>query len=263
MEARTPCDRCGTFIEVLQLRDDGVRLCAECWPQHSPLPLRFTPRTLWGLLWRPRATLNRMRRTGAGIVDVPWVLLVGALGDLTAFMIGIVSRATTESLTERVGRPTLLPALMQITADLWAWSALWPWITVLASLTLVPTLDSLLLRALGEKVSFREALRLSALTLVPLSLAHPVMWAVVGCWVGAARTLPIPDAQIGTPLSAQVLSSLGLALTVLAVLGLPVWVVVLRARVFRLLLGGSSKRAVMVALSFPLVCIALAALRST
>lgn len=138
-----------------------------------------------------------------------------------------------------------------------------PWVTVLASLTLVPALDSLLLRALGEKVSFREALRLSALTLVPLSLVHPVMWAVIGCWFGAARTLPIPGVPSGAALSAQVLSSLGLALTVLAVLGLPVWVVVLRAKVFRLLLGGSGKRAVMLALGFPLVCIALAALRST
>ncbi len=144
---------------MLQLRVDGVRLCPECWPQHSLLPLRFTPRTLWGLLWRPRATLNGMRRTGAGVVDVPWVLIVGDGGDLAAFMIGIVSRAIAESFSERVGRPTALPALIQIATDLWAWSAFWPPITVLASLTLVPWLDSRLLRALGEKVSFPEAVR--------------------------------------------------------------------------------------------------------
>ena len=262
MEARTPCDRCGTFSEVLQLRVDGVQLCPECWPQHSLLPLRFTPRTLWALLWRPRATLDGMWRTGAGVVDVPWVLIVGAGGDLAAFMIGIMSRAIAESFSERVGQPTALPALIQIATDLWAWSSLWPPITVLALLTLVPWLDSLLLRALGERVTFREALRISALTLVPLSLVHPLMWAVVGCWVATARTLLIPDAQMGSALSAQVLSSFALGLTGIAVLGLPIWVVVLRAKVFRFLLGGSAKRAVLVALVFPFVCIALAALRS-
>lgn len=262
MEAPTPCDRCGTFSDVLQLRVDGVRMCPRCWAQHPLLPLRFTPRTLWGLLWRPQATLNGMRRTGAGVIDVPWVLLVAGLGDLAAFMIGIVSRTMSVSFSERVGGPIPVPALLQIAADLWAWSALWPPVTVLAALTLIPALDWLLLRALNEKVSFPEALRISALTLVPLSLIQFFMFAVVGCWIGVARTLLLPDVQMAAERSTHVLSSLGLALTVMAVLGLPVWVVVLRARVFRLLLGGSVKRAVMVALSFPLVCIVLAALRS-
>jgi hypothetical protein len=238
------CERCGSFAPSLEPRADGVRLCAQCWPAHSRLPLRLRPAVLWGLLWRPGKTLAGIAPSDAGAGDLVWVAVLAVTAHVSSQFLVLVADGVERAMPSRG-----LPPLLQLASDLVSATANAPLWIAAAAVVALPVLDSGLLPG-AERA--RPLLRHSILSLTPFVLTAPLQLGLALCGWGALRGLHQPGRQ-----GLATACLLGALALVAAQQALPLWVLLLRARLLRAGYRLSWLRAAVVALGAPAIVVAM------